>query len=74
MHVIGHQHKGVNRATVPRSTLSQPGEVGAVIVIAKKDRLPIVSSLNHVRGHIRQVEPGFPGHANILVPLVRQIR
>ena len=42
MHVITHQHIGVNRATMPSSTLSQPGDVCTAIVIAKKDRLPIV--------------------------------
>jgi len=74
MHVIGHRYIGMNHATMPGGTLSQPGEVCVVIVIEKKDRLPIVAPLNDMRSHIRQVKPGFPWHENILVLLVKKLR
>jgi hypothetical protein len=64
VHVIGHQHVGVQRHA--KSTLTFPKAVQTltVLVFAEKARIPVVSTLYHMHGDIRQIHPCLSRRSN----------
>ena len=62
MHVVGHQHVGVNIAPGGFRRLLQTFEIEQIIVRLEKAGLTIVATLNHVLWHINEIEAGQAGH------------
>lgn len=53
MHVIGHEHIGVNSHAVARRRIRQAGLVEAVIVLRREHGFAIVAALDDVLGLVR---------------------
>jgi len=52
--MIGHQHIGMNFYAVLVRRRLEPTQIGAVIPLTSKNRLPIIAPLNHVLRHTGQ--------------------
>ena len=66
MHVIGHQHIGVDRAALFPGRLRQPAEVAAAIPVVEEHRLPIIAALHDMDRQVREEEAWLAGHGKIL--------
>ncbi|MGH9194200.1 MAG: hypothetical protein ACRD1T_00490, partial [Acidimicrobiia bacterium] len=62
MHVIGHQHVGVQRHAESTLTLAKAVQKVTVLVFAEKARIPVVSALYHMHRDIGQIHPCLVRH------------
>lgn len=62
MHVVGHEHIGVQAATAFLERLAQPVAVSKVVVISKEAGIAVVSALDYVQRNTSQVDAGAAGH------------
>ena len=62
MHVIGHEHVGVQPHADTVAEGLQMIEIEEVIVIGKETRGAIIAALDDMYGDTRKVEPGTSGH------------
>ena len=58
MHMIGHQHIGVDGQALLLGGFPQTAEVKPVILVRREDRLPVVAALDDVQRLARQEEAG----------------
>jgi len=70
VHVICHQHVGMDDTSVLRGGVSQPPKVSSVVILAKEDGFPAVAALYDMGGNARQIESGLAGHTNIHVRMI----
>ena len=64
MHVIGHQHIGVQRTVLGGQGLAQPAQIEPTIGVAEENRLSIVATLDHVMGLAAKRQSGSAGHGH----------
>lgn len=64
--MIGHQHIGMQLATVPSTSIARLFQIELIICILNKDRLAVVTALNYVLREIRNIEPGETSHSGKL--------
>ncbi len=62
MHVVGHQHVGMNRATMVQGGCSEPVVVTAIVLRREEDRFAIVAALDHMQRLIGQKVASEPRH------------
>ena len=62
MHVVRHQHVGVDCALFAQRDLVEVVQVATVVVRREEARLAIVAALDHVLRDTGQVESGQAGH------------
>lgn len=66
MHVIGHQHKGVQFALVLAKCFAQPVQIGGVVFLGKEARLAIVPALYDVQWNAIKMDAGAAGYGRML--------
>jgi hypothetical protein len=66
MHVVGHQHVGVQRALGLAERFPQPMQVVAVILLAEETGLAIVAALHNVQRNAIEMDTGAAGHGRTL--------
>jgi hypothetical protein len=54
VHVVGHQHIGVNGAAAGGGRIREPTAVAVIVGHGKEDRLAIVAALNDMQRLVRQ--------------------
>jgi len=62
MHVIGHQHIGVNGATMLGGDRDEPVAIADVVLLAIEDRFAVVAPLDDVQGLIGKKIAAESGH------------
>ena len=50
MHMIGHQHIGVDGATMGSGGSDEPVAIADIVILAIEDRLAVIAALDHVQG------------------------
>ncbi len=55
VHVIGHQHVGIDRAAILACRIKQAVEVEPVVFLGKEGGLPVIAPLDDVLGHVQEV-------------------
>jgi hypothetical protein len=62
VYVVGHIYPGMYRHIITLGVFSQPMSINRPIIIAAKDNLSIVTTLNNVLGVTRRRNSGKSGH------------
>lgn len=65
MHVVGHQHVGMNPTARFVGVFGQPIPIKTVILVGKKAGLTVVAALDQVEWHIRQRDASAAGHRGV---------
>ena len=60
--MVGHEHVGVEGGVGVCQCVTQPAEIGVVIVVAEEARFAVVPSLHEVQGYIAQMKAGSTRH------------
>jgi len=63
MHMVAHQHIGVDPAVVARSGLTQHHSISATVVIIEEARHPIVATLDDMLWNARKIGSWESSHA-----------
>lgn len=66
VHMIGHEHIGMQRTASFTQRLAKPVEIGFVIVFAEEAGLAIMAALHDVQRHTIQMNTCSTGHAQIV--------
>ncbi|KKU12479.1 MAG: hypothetical protein UX18_C0023G0024 [Candidatus Azambacteria bacterium GW2011_GWC2_45_7b] len=61
VHMVGHQHISMQLYLIAFQRLTQAVKVKTVIIFRKKTGFPVVTTLNDMSWHIRQIHPWTPG-------------
>jgi hypothetical protein len=62
MNMIGHQDVGTDAAVRVSGILQQPVEIEPVILVGEEADLPVIATLNQMKGDIRQADRDTTGH------------
>jgi hypothetical protein len=62
MHVVGHQHIGMDGAAMARRRLGEPRAIELVVLVAKEHGLAVVAALDQMQGLIGQEISAEPSH------------
>jgi hypothetical protein len=60
MHMIGHQHIGMDGAAIPGRRLRQPAAIEPIVIGSEEDRLAILAPLDDVQQLIGKEIAGEP--------------
>jgi hypothetical protein len=69
MHVVGHQHAGVNRAGIFLAGFLEAVEIATEIFLGKEARFPVIAPLDDMLRHAGQREAGLASHASFSLVL-----
>ncbi len=62
MHMVGHQHVGMNGNAIPQRRFTQIGQIANVIAILEETRLTVVSPLNDMLWYAGEVGTRLTWH------------
>lgn len=65
VHVVGHQHVGVDAAVLAPGDVAQILQIADVVDVGEEARLAVVAALDDVLGDAGKVDTGLAGHGRV---------
>src|SRR5579872_2976369 len=62
MHVVGHQHIGMDQAAILGRGVAKPVAIPCIILLAKENRRAVIAALDHVQRLIAKKIASKPRH------------
>ncbi len=62
VHVVRHEHVGVQVAAVLVRALPEPVQIEAIVLLRKEAGLPVVAALHYVQRNLREIQAWSAGH------------